>query len=167
MPQRSLSADILWILAAVLVVLQLGARWHESRTLTDSSTIVKQRVVVDRPGLLVTGRQPALVVVTASYCHFCRESIPFYTSLFPLARRRGARVLAVTPEDPGSNESYLSSNGLDVEGVFSADSVGMIVRGTPTLLLLNADGTLIDSWVGILSERDQANVVREVTGLWR
>ncbi len=102
------------------------------------------------------------MVVTASYCHFCRESLPFYRSLFPIARGRDTYIVAVTPEEPSVNKSYMESNGLAVDAVLSASEVGMAVRATPSLMLLGADGRTVHTWVGKLSQGGQADLIRAV-----
>jgi hypothetical protein len=45
--------------------------------------------------------------------------------------------------------------------VLSARGVGMVVEGTPSLLLLKAGGVVAGSWVGMLREPEQKEVIRE------
>lgn len=158
-------ADFLRILAVFLITWQLGARWHTSRELGAPTASARRPVEVARRDLLADSAHGTLVIVTASYCHFCRDSIPFYRSLFPLVRQRSMRIVAVTPEDPQVNESYLSANGLKLDAVLSARDVGMVVEGTPSLLLLKAGGPVAGSWVGRLREREQKEVIREAMRL--
>lgn len=160
MPLRAPIGDLLRILAVALITWQLGARWHASRV-PGGPTASGRVIDIARRDLLADSAHGALVIVTASYCHFCRDSIPFYRSLFPLVRRKSMRIVAVTPEDPQVNESYLSANGLRVDAVLSAREVGMVVEGTPSLLLLKAGGLVAGSWVGRLREGEQKEVIRE------
>jgi hypothetical protein len=53
-----------------------------------------------------------ILVLTASTCHFCRASLPFYRKLTAAARRTGTRVVAVTYEDPAfSRNAHLQVAG--------------------------------------------------------
>jgi len=151
------------MLAVGLIAWQLATQWWLAHKTITPMARSGRTVSIGRPDLLAESEHFTLVAVTASYCHFCRDSLPFYRSLFPVLHKAGVRIVGVTPEDPEINRKYLSSNGLPVDAVYSASSVGMEFGGTPTLALLAQDGGLIDAWVGRLSDQDQAKVVRRVS----
>jgi hypothetical protein len=111
----------------------------------------------DRSALGLTKGRPALVLVTSSQCHFCRESLPFYREIVPRARRMGLRILAVTREDPTLNAAYLAEAGVAVDDVISDDRGGIPIDGTPTLVMVPSEG-VARLWLGKLSSTGESEV---------
>jgi len=83
----------------------------------------------------------------------------FYQKLVPVAKRVGTRVIAVTTEDPDVNATYLSSNGIDVDAVLATSEVGVLVQGTPTLILVGSDGVVKKRWLGRLAPEKEAELL--------
>lgn len=106
-----------------------------------------------------------LLLVTSSTCRFCAESMPFYRNLVTAARREGVRVVALAWEPPVRNRAYLASQGVQVDAALDIAATGVSVRGTPTLILVRRDGTVIQSWPGKLGSASEAAVLRLAGGL--
>ena len=101
-----------------------------------------------------------LVLYLSTTCRFCKDSSPFYQRLVDKVRQdRNISVIAVFPQDEASAREYLKREGIFIDNVYnySLDSIG--VRGTPTLLLLDESGTILNSWVGKLSAPKEAEVI--------
>lgn len=63
-------------------------------------------VVKETPDLKLSRASRTLLLVTASTCHFCSDSMPFYRQIVNTLDGKPTRVIAVTTEDP-ANESSL------------------------------------------------------------
>jgi hypothetical protein len=85
--------------------------------------------------------------------------MPFYRRLIPVARSHDVRIVAVTAEEPTVNQVYLASNGVEIDAVASSVKNHVNVYSTPTLLLLRDDGSVIASWRGKLSIRQEDEVL--------
>jgi hypothetical protein len=98
-----------------------------------------------------------LVLAVSSVCHFCTESGSFYRQL---AKDHGrTRLLAVLPQPIAEGKRYLEKLGVVVDEI-KQDSLNSInVRGTPTLLLVNSDGLVTNTWVGKLQAEQEAEVL--------
>ncbi len=114
--------------------------------------------IKDTPALGFHSADKTLVMVTASGCHYCAESLPFYRQLVPLAHESGVRVVAIAFEPVANNRTYLSANGVAIEAVVSAHESGFRPTPTPTLLLVNRKGKVLRVWAGLLQEQQQAEV---------
>ncbi|OLE52276.1 MAG: hypothetical protein AUG51_18750 [Acidobacteria bacterium 13_1_20CM_3_53_8] len=101
-----------------------------------------------------------LVLALSSTCHFCSESAPFYQQL--AKAHDGTRLIAALPQTISEGERYLHALGVSVDGVKQASLDSINVRGTPTLMLVNSDGRVIDSWVGKLPVDQEAEVLSKV-----
>jgi hypothetical protein len=98
-----------------------------------------------------------LVLAISSTCHYCSESAPFYQRL---ARERGdIRMLAVLPQPVEEGRRYLEKLGVEVDDVKQASLASMGVSGTPTLILVNKDGAVENSWVGKLPTVQETEVL--------
>jgi hypothetical protein len=111
-----------------------------------------------------TAHDRTLILAIQDDCSHCEESMPFYREI-ALELSGGCRELglvAVLPNTPTTAETLLSENGLDIPWVAntSLDSLG--VQGTPTLLLVDQEGTLQDVWVGELSRGGEDDVLAAI-----
>ena len=56
-------------------------------------------------------------------------------------------------------EDYLKKQGIAADSVFSMPLSQIGVKGTPTLLLLDGQDKLVESWVGQLNSQEESDVV--------
>ncbi len=63
-------------------------------------------IIKDMPILDFKGSAQTVLVVTASTCHFCTESMPFYKSLVEISAQSNNRIVALSAEDPRVNRAY-------------------------------------------------------------
>lgn len=106
-----------------------------------------------------------LVMVLSTSCHFCSESTPFYQKLAQLnAGRAGVRLIAVLPQKADESQMYLSENHILVDEVRQANLSTIDVRGTPTLVLVDRNGTVVDSWKGKLPPEKETEVTQRLFG---
>lgn len=102
-----------------------------------------------------------LVMAISTQCHFCADSLPFFQRI---TKDSGCHVktLALLPQNKADAEQFLSKGGVRVDDVrqVTMDSIG--VRGTPTLLLVDAAGTVIDEWQGKLQHDQEEDILAEL-----
>lgn len=145
--------------ACALIILHVGLQRY--RSVPDQPTPAYQSgsTIEDTADLGLGKARRTLLMLTASTCHFCTASMPFYRKMVPVARQADVRVVGVTTEDLTVNQAYLASNGIQIDAVASAEQNNISVHGTPTLLLLRNDGRVIASWRGKLSARQEDDVL--------
>jgi hypothetical protein len=101
-----------------------------------------------------------LVMAVQSGCHFCTESGPFYQEL---AKRQSVnskvKLVAVLPQTVDDGRQYLDSLGVPIAQVRQMSLGSLGVSGTPTLMLADNSGIVIDAWVGKLDDSKQAVVL--------
>jgi len=93
-----------------------------------------------------------VVLHLSSTCHFCNESMPFYQRLAATHQQQGSRTaLIVSSQDPVAvMEDHLAKEQVAVDKVLHArlDSIG--VAGTPTVLIVDAQGVVRRAFRGKL-----------------
>jgi hypothetical protein len=150
--------DVLLLLSALAVITALGVRLINTQRILQGRTGEHGlSVTPNRAAIGVGAGEGAVVLVTSSDCHFCRDSLPFYRELVPRARTNGVRVVGVTREAPELNEAYLGANGVVVDAVLSGVDIGLPAYGTPTLVLVPKVGSG-KVWVGRLSKKEEQDV---------
>ena len=69
------------------------------------------------------------------------------------------RLATVMSEPKEEIEDYLKKQGIAADSVFSMPVSQIGVKGTPTLLLLDGQNKLIESWVGKLNSQEESEVI--------
>jgi hypothetical protein len=109
------------------------------------------------------GQGQTLILAISNTCHFCSESAPFYKKLAQTSER--TRLVAILPQPVGEGRKYLDKLGVSVDEVRQLSQLDRIgVRGTPTLMLLDASGVVKNLWVGFLPPEAELDVLRAVRG---
>jgi hypothetical protein len=106
-----------------------------------------------------------LLLVLSKGCHFCSESARFYRRLAREAGQAGGvQLVAVLPQDVATGRGYLAELGVNIPEVRSAALDTLHAPGTPTLILADRTGRVVDSWVGLLPPDREEEVVEQVLG---
>jgi len=102
-----------------------------------------------------------LVLALSTGCHYCTDSAPFYRQLASIPR--STRLIALLPQPIAESRDYLRSLGVTVDDVKQVQFSSIKINGTPTLLLVNANGLVTKSWIGKLAEDQQKDVLKEIS----
>jgi thioredoxin-related protein len=104
-----------------------------------------------------------LVLVLSKDCRFCTESAPFYRRLVEKeGTNRGSHIIAVLPQSEEESGRYLNEMGLAGIQIKQASLDSLEVRGTPTLILVNDKGEILDAWIGKLPPEKEAEIISQL-----
>jgi thiol-disulfide isomerase/thioredoxin len=121
-----------------------------------TETFVGKRVSLPAGSL----RSRNVVVVLNTHCRFCRESAPFYRQLGAEAARNStsASFIVLTFEPLDQMRAFLDQLGIGSSKVaVMPDSLD--TRVTPTMLLVDQKGVVVDAMVGELSKAGERKPV--------
>lgn len=96
-------------------------------------------------------------------CHFCEDSTPFYQRLVAQQQAASSPIVAIFPDTADAVKEVIQSEGLS--GVLALSGVPLEklkVDGTPTLLLVDRSGTVLKAWIGVLSPREELEVMKAI-----
>lgn len=119
-------------------------------------------IIRDTPELSFNRNPLTLLELTASTCHFCTASMPFYRRLNSAARKAGTRVVGVAPEDPEINRANFERNEVPIDDIVPLAKAGIRLRATPALILVNSNGLVVNSWLGRLRKQEEDKVLSAV-----
>lgn len=106
----------------------------------------------------------SLVLVLKKGCHFCEDSAPFYQRLAGKQQQDGSNtaIVAVFPDAADSVNEVVKLKGLGVRALPGVPLERLKVSGTPSLLLVDRGGTVLNAWIGMLSPRQELEVMNAV-----
>ena len=152
--------------AIVLVVVLIGVVFAKNY-LRPARSIPAHRdfrgMKINLRGVDWAQNEQTLLLVLDEKCRFCTESAPFYQRLTEAtATNSRLHLIAVLPQDVSSSRQYLLNLKAPSEEVRQSrlDAIG--VEGTPTLILVNENGEVMEAWAGKLSPEQETEVLKRV-----
>jgi thioredoxin-related protein len=104
-----------------------------------------------------------LLLVLQKGCHFCTESAPFYQGLTrEMEDSKTTKLIAVLPQEVNVSQQYLADLKVPINDVKQISPNFLGVSGTPTLILVNNAGEVIDSWTGKLPPDKEIEVLKKL-----
>ena len=118
---------------------------------------------ISLPGVNWGASERNLIVALSTNCHFCSESSPFYQRLASEAQQSHAfRLIGVLPQESSEGSKYLEGMGVKMDQVVQSPLESIRTRGTPTLILVDNNGVVRQTWVGRLTPDKESDVIRSV-----
>lgn len=154
-----LITNISIILVAVLLGYFLVQKlFFTNRNEPASSKEIARGTKLSVPDVDWQGNQKTVLLALQKGCKFCTESMPFYKTLIEKSKQKGVRLVAVLPNSHEESVQYLKENGVEIQEVKQAQLDSIDVRGTPTLILVNDKGEVLNSWIGKLPAQKEREV---------
>lgn len=147
------------IVVAVLLSGFLAQKYFFSENSQPKPTEIVKGTKISLPDVNWLQNRKTLLVVLQKDCRFCSESMPFYKKLVGKSKEKGIQMVAVLPDSREEGIQYLKENGVEIQE-FRQSKLGEInVRGTPTLILTDEKGEVLNSWIGKLSFEKENEVM--------
>ena len=122
---------------------------------------VGSRLTID--GVNFSNSDRTLVVAVKESCEWSNAVSAFYEELLTSPDKNYA-TLTITPSPLSEAQAYIDSIGLPKTALAQVDLARFHIIGTPALVLVDATGQVLDTWVGALLPRQQ-DTVRRALGL--
>jgi 2-keto-3-deoxy-6-phosphogluconate aldolase len=79
-----------------------------------------------------------------------------------LVKEGGVRLIAVVPQDAAEGRAYLDRLNVPIGDIRQMPLGAIGVEGTPTLMLVDDKGVVLNSWVGKLPTSTEAEVLSKI-----
>lgn len=153
-------------IAAVLMSLNLRDRFFPQRPPGTPPPVEKGEQFAQLKQVVPAGASRALVVAVQPGCHYCNDSMPFYKRLLDERNQKSSQVkfIAAVPSDEAKAEESqkFATVGAQPDGMVKLDFNAVKVPGTPTLLLVDNNGKVLNVWVGRLEPDMEKEVLAEL-----
>jgi thiol-disulfide isomerase/thioredoxin len=118
------------------------------------------------PGVDWSRHRRTLVLALNTGCHFCQDSAPFYQRLAQALRpdSDAVEIVAVFPNDAEAVRQLIEDEGLSFRSVSAVPLEKLGVAETPTLILVDSQGRVERTWLGLLTPREELEVLSAVSG---
>lgn len=110
------------------------------------------------PGLDWSKSSRTILLALSTKCRFCTESAPFYQQILQ-KKSTDVQVVAVLPQPVEDSRKYLDELGVQLREVVQAGLTTVGVSGTPTVILIDRNGVVQNTWIGKLSADDVQSVL--------
>ena len=151
--------------AVILLAVVIGIVFIKDRLAPSSPESIEVKVgdkLAKIEGWDFGAHNETLMLVLRKGCHFCEDSAPFYQRLVTQQKQSGshAAIIAVFPDAADAAKEVVQSEGLGVQAISGVPLEKLNVNGTPTLLLVDSTGKVLKAWMGMLSPRQELEVIK-------
>lgn len=148
------------VLLCLILCIEAASSFHKSPNGRHDQQNVGERL----DWLNIRKEKRIVLVALQAGCPFCAQSAPFYKRLIASAHdRKDMEVVAIMPSSPRDSEAYLKNKEMPFSNVLQEPLGHLRIKGTPTLLLVDANGIVLHSWVGLLNDDAQREVLDEIS----
>ncbi len=158
-------------IAIILVAVIIGIVLVKKFLLTDSTqNLPKESIAAGKKinfeQIDWASNNHTLLLILSKDCHFCTESVPFYQKITQeISRNQSVKISAIFPQDTQTAKEYLNQHQLPIQQIYQANPPSLGVGGTPTLLLVNKDGQVEETWFGKLSADEEQKVLNRLNSI--
>ena len=159
-----LTANILIIVVAVVLVGVIAQKYFFSPSKAPNQPARVHPTVgtkINLPDTDWSRQAKTLIIALQKGCHFCSESAPFYKRLQESVQKKNVKLVAVLPGKQEESMAYLSELGIANLDVKQLPLNTLQIGGTPTLILTNDKGEVMD-YVGKLSPEKESEVFNKL-----
>lgn len=145
---------------ALIILGSLSWRYLAIRPLRIEEGLQKGKAFPTLPGVDYSMSNLTLLIAMSSKCEFCQESVPFYNQLAESIHNNGCaiRVIACFQDFESDVNLFVGKAQLDVETISGVDFRLLKLPGTPAMILVDSNGTILDFWVGKLSKDTEQQI---------
>jgi thioredoxin-related protein len=158
-------------IAAVVLSFQVRDRLFPQRAPGAPPQAEKGEQYAQLKAVVPAGSSRALVVAVQPGCHFCNDSLPFYKNLIDQRNQKDSKVkiVAAVPTTPKPEDGQkladeesqkFATAGAKPDSMVNLDFAAVKVPGTPTLMLVDNNGKVLNVWVGKLDSDGEKEVLK-------
>lgn len=163
--ETSTNIAVLLVAIAALSTLVITV-FVKSQSPSLRSGLYKGRILGQVPKVDYQLNGKTLLIALNTECSYCRESLPFYRKLVDANRSNNKlHIVAVFPNRAEEVARYMKENDLGLESVAEVSFAPLMISGTPSIILINKDGTVTDFWIGKLQDSEADKVIQFLTSL--
>ncbi|HEX7331814.1 MAG TPA: hypothetical protein VF290_09950 [Pyrinomonadaceae bacterium] len=155
------TTNVVVVVFAVVAIGVLVKNYFAPQDVKSSVAIAKGSVFPEIAGTDYKQAPRTLILGLNVDCRYCTRSVPFYNSLAEARQENAGKfniVAAFINKDPGLVKSYAEEKQLAVETIAGVELEKLGVRMTPTIILVDSAGTVLNSWRGELQPDDEREV---------
>lgn len=120
--------------------------------------------IVPLQGIDWKENKKTLIMFISTTCRFCTESGSFYKRLVKENSNKNLKLMAVLPQTVDEGREYLDKLEVNIDEIYNARLSSIGVASTPTLLLVDEQGKVMEMWKGKLSKVEENQLIQKLLG---
>lgn len=159
-----MATNVAILLVAALVIGTYAASYIAKRHYRQPEGLQKGKTIQRIPGQDYANASQTLLIALNPQCGYCNESIPFYREIIKArgTSKQSSRIIAVFQIPPPDMKQYLQEKLLDVDAMAEVNFSDLNIQATPTMILVDNNGNVLDFWVGKLSTDDAQQILKTI-----
>lgn len=165
-----IASNVTIIVVGVLVVGIIGWNIYLYNQNTPPSNpalqagIIKGQILPGLSDLDYAKSDRTLLIAMSTKCIHCKESVPFIKKLTEESPKFKVKtqILSLFPNSENEVKTFSEEHQLQISTKAAVQLTSMNVTGTPTMVLIDSSGKVLDFWVGAIPEKDQQEVLKEL-----
>jgi hypothetical protein len=157
----NVATNIVVVLFAIVAIGVLVKNYFAPPGAKATVAIKRGSVFPEIPGVDYKQASRTLILALNVDCRYCTRSVPFYNSLATAQHENSGQsniVAAFINQDAELVKSYSGEKQLLVQAISGVDLDKLGVQTTPTLVLVDSSGRVLDSWRGELKADGEREV---------
>lgn len=131
-----------------------------SKSSVPTANKVKNGDYLNKSALELPNSEKVIILFISETCKFCRESGSFYQKLIKSSEsKKSISLIAVFPSREKNGENYFEKDGVAFPVKSYVDFTELGVFFTPTILIVDKDSKVLDSWSGKLESDTETKVL--------
>jgi thioredoxin-related protein len=163
-----ISANLAVVMVSLILLGSFALNWINARWPTQAviSGITKGQQFPANLNVDYGNSPYTLVLALNTECDHCTKNINFYNEV-PQVTNSGKRIrtLALFPNSGEEVRQYCQEHQLTVDYRDSIDLHFFKVAATPTLVLVDQSGHVLDFWIGEIARNDQERILSFLAAL--
>lgn len=138
---------------------------------TTRPELTKGQTLANIPGIDFKKSPKTLLVAMNTTCVHCQESVPFVNDLAKTSgsgtqevSAAGVQIVGVFPNSANDVREFAEQRHLQIQTIAGVPLNGLTVTATPTMILVDNSGKVLDFWIGTIPEKMQPEVLRQISG---
>ncbi len=155
------TTNVVVVVFAVVAIVVLAKNYLLQRGPEPRADIQKGSVFPEIAGADYKQAPRTLILTLNVDCRYCSKSIPFYYRLAEARRENGSQfniIAAFINKEEDRVKSYAREKHLSVQTIARVDPDKLNIQVTPTLVLVDGAGKVLDSWRGVLQPDGEREV---------
>lgn len=155
------TTNVVVVVFAVVAIGVLVKNYFAPQGVKTSVAITKGSAFPEIAGVDYKQAPRTLILALNVDCRYCTRSVPFYNSLAEGRQENAGKfniVAAFINKDPELVQSYAEEKHLSVQTIAGVDLDKLGVHLTPTIILVDSAGKVLESWRGELQPDDEREV---------
>jgi thioredoxin-related protein len=157
-------ANICVVAGTIVFLLSIG--WfflRHSFVLRNSPSSIQMGTKLKLPDIHWSASPQTLVLILSTECKYCTASAPFYRRLASRAAlSQNTRLIAVFPQPVNESRDYFARQEIKIDTLKQAGLTSLGVKGTPTLILVDTNGSIIQTWEGMVPPDVEKDVIATI-----